>query len=43
MKHKYSVIVLVFTFIIATISCSGEKMETQKVTYNSLKDIPDAA
>ncbi|GAB6909950.1 conserved hypothetical protein [Desulfosarcina cetonica] len=43
MKYKYPLLVLVFTIIIATISCSGGEMEQKKVTYSSLKDIPDAA
>jgi hypothetical protein len=43
MKYKYTIPLLILTAIMATISCSGGEMEQKKVTYNSLKDIPDAA
>jgi hypothetical protein len=43
MKYKYTIPLLILTAIMATISCSGGEMEQKKVTYSSLKDIPDAA
>ncbi len=42
MLHK-ATIFIILTTIMLTISCSGGEMEQKKVTYNSLKDIPDAA
>ena len=38
-------VLIIFSSIISIIafSCSGGEMEQKKVTYNSLKDIPDAA
>jgi hypothetical protein len=43
MKPKFKIYLALFIATLTLIlSCSGEKMETQKVTYNSLKDIPDA-